>query len=189
MRIADAQWIPSTPHQTWDALTDPAVLQQCIPDCRHIDMRTPTEYSIGVHAKVMGLDTDYEGEVLLSDLKPPESCTLVFEGKGRVAGLVIGTAQIKLSPKHDGTRLAYTLRALAGGKLAELGEGSLHKSAAKSIDKFFTTFIDHMAKQPRLAAAPPPPKPGPRGLSNSRWSWAVLLLILGLFWAYYTFYK
>ena len=33
MRIADAQWIPSTQHQTWDALTDPRVLQKCIPGC------------------------------------------------------------------------------------------------------------------------------------------------------------
>lgn len=189
MRIADAQWIPSTQHQTWEALTDPAVLERCIPGCVAVVQRSPTEYGVTLRAKIAGLDTDYEGEILLSDVAPPNSCTLVFEGKGRAACLVIGTAQVNLSTKDQGTRVAYTVAGTTGGKLAECGEGLVLKAGEKIISKFFTAFIDYMAAQPRLAPPPPPPQPEPRGLSNSRWSWVLVLLVVAVFWSYHTLYK
>ncbi|WP_116520428.1 SRPBCC family protein [Achromobacter insuavis] len=189
MRIADAQWIPSTQHQTWDALTDPAVLQRCIPGCISVTQRSATEYAVTLRAKVAGIDTDYEGEILLSDVDPPNSCTLVFEGKGLAACLAIGTAQVNLSTKDEGTRVAYTLAGMTGGKLAECGEGLVLKAGEKIIDRFFTAFIDHMAAQPRIAPPPPPPAPEPRGLSNSRWSWALVVLVIAVFWSYHAFYK
>jgi carbon monoxide dehydrogenase subunit G len=189
MRIADAQWIPSTQHQTWDALTDPAVLQRCIPGCIAVDKRSDTEYAVTLRAKIAGLDTDNDGEILLSDVNAPDSCTLVFEGKGRAACLAIGTAQINLSTKDQGTRVAYTVAGMTGGKLAECGEGLVLKAGEKIIEKFFATFIDYMAAQPRLAPPPPPPEPEPRGLSNSRWSWIMVVLVIAVFWGYHTFYK
>lgn len=189
MRIVDAQWIPSTQHQTWGALTDPDVLQRCIPNCVEVIQRTPAEYTVTLRAKIAGLDTDYDGEILMSDVDPHNSCTLVFEGKGRAAGLVIGTAQINLSTKDEGTRVAYTVACMAGGKLAECGESLLLKTGDKIIQKFFASFIDHMAGQPRLAPPPPPPEPEPRGLSNSRWSWIMVVLVIAIFWGYHTFYK
>ncbi|KOF53909.1 carbon monoxide dehydrogenase [Achromobacter sp. DMS1] len=189
MRIADAQWIPSTQHQTWDALTDPAVLQRCIPGCVAVEKRSPTEYAVTLRAKVAGLDTDYDGEILLSDVDPPNSCTLVFEGKGKAACLAIGTAQVNLSAKDEGTRVAYTVAGMTGGKLAEYGEGVVLKAGEKIIEKFFAAFIDYMAAQPRLAPPPKPPEPPERGLANSRWSWVVVVLVVAIFWGYHAFYK
>ncbi|KAG0949754.1 hypothetical protein G6F31_013884 [Rhizopus arrhizus] len=61
------------------------------------------------------------------------------------------------------------------------GEGLLLKAGDKIIQKFFAAFIDHMAKQPRVAPPPPPPAPEPRGRSNSRWSWVLVLLVVA--WA------
>ena len=78
---------------------------------------------------------------------------------------------------------------MTGGKLAEYGEGMLLKAGDKIIQKFFATFIDYMAAQPRLAPPPPPPEPEPRGLSNSRWSWIMVVLVIAVFWGYHTFYK
>ncbi|AOB33110.1 carbon monoxide dehydrogenase [Bordetella sp. H567] len=188
MRISDAQWIPSTQHQTWEALTDCAVLRKCIPGCVDVQCKSPTEYAFTVRAKVAGLGADYEGEVLLSDVNPPHGCTLVFEGKGNAAGLAIGTAQVNLTPKDEGTRLSYTLAAMAGGKLAEFGEGTLLKAGEKIVQKFFAAFIDHMAAQPHLAPPPPPPPPEPHGLRNSRWSWAVVTVLILAFVGYHTFF-
>ncbi|MDZ5616519.1 carbon monoxide dehydrogenase subunit G [Achromobacter xylosoxidans] len=189
MRIADAQWIPSTQHQTWEALTDPSVLQRCIPGCVDVTLRSATEYAVTLRAKIAGLDTDYEGEILLSDVDAPNSCTLVFEGKGRAACLAIGTAQINLTTKDQGTRVAYTVAGMTGGKLAECGEGILMKAGEKIIARFFADFIDYMARQPRTDPPAAPPEPEPRGLSNSRWSWALVLLVIAVFGAYHMFYK
>jgi len=189
MRIADAQWIPSTPHQTWDALTDPAVLQKCLPGCIRVDQRSPTEYGLVIRTKVAGIEAEYEGEILLSDLNPPHGATLAFEGKGAAAGLAIGTAQVSLAEKEEGTRLSYTVAAMAGGKLAELGEGTILKAGGKIVEKFFTAFIEHMARQPRTAAPPPPPEPEERGLANSRWSWAVALAVVVVIVGYHALFR
>lgn len=189
MRIADAQWIPSPPHQTWGALTDPAVLQQCLPGCIRVERRSPTEYGVVIHAKVAGMETDYEGEILLSDLEPPHSATLAFEGKGQAAGLAIGTAQLTLSPRDEGTRLSYTVAAMAGGKLAEVGEAALLKAGNKIVDKFFSAFFDYMSRQPRTAPPPPPPEPEAPGLANSRWSWLVALGVVAVIVGYHMLYR
>lgn len=182
MRIADAQWIPSSQHQTWDALMDPAVLQKCLPGCIKIEQRSPTEYALSLHANVGGVEAGYEGEVLLSELKPPHSFALAFEGKSSATSLAIGTAQINLSDKDDGTRLAYTVAAMAGGSLGKVGEPILMKAGGKLVERFFAAFIDHMSKVPRTAP-PAPITPPERGLASSRWSWlavaAVVIVIVG----------
>ena len=133
MRISDCEWIPATRHQTWDALTDPAVLQKCIPGCVHITQASPTEYHVTLHTNVGGMKAAYEGEILLSDVNVPDSCTFAFEGKGAAAGLVIGTAQVNLADKEEGTRLSYTVAAMAGGQLAALGDKVITGAAEKII--------------------------------------------------------
>jgi len=182
MRIADAQWIPSTQHQTWDALMDPDVLQKCLPGCVKVERRSPTEYALSLHATVGGVEASYEGEILLSELRSPHSCSLAFEGKSQTACLAIGTAQITLSDKDDGTRLAYTVAAMAGGSLSKVGEPILLKAGGKLVEKFFAAFIDHMSKVPRVAPPPEPVVPE-TGLASSRWSWlavaAVVVVIVG----------
>lgn len=188
MRISDAQWIPSTQHQTWEALTTCSVLRECIPGCVEVECKSPTEYAFTVRVKVAGLGADYDGEVLLSDVNAPHGCTLVFEGKGAAAGLAIGTAQINLVPKDEGTRLSYTVAAMAGGKLGEVGEGTLLKVAEKIVEKFFASFIDYMARQPRIEPPAPVPPPEPRSLRNSSWSWAAVMVVLLIFVGYHAFF-
>lgn len=174
MRLSDAQWIPATQHQTWDALNDPAVLQKCIPGCTQVERLSDGEYLVTVHSKLGGIDCSYQGELLVADVDAPNGCTLAFEGKGHAAGLVIGTAQIRLSPKDKGTRVAYTVAAQVGGKLGEVGERGIRSAADKIIEAFFTAFTDHACQLPRVEP-PPAPAERPRGLSASNWSWAAVL--------------
>jgi len=187
MRIADAQWIPATVHQTWEALHDPGVLQRCIPGCMRVERLSPSEYAFTVRSRVGGLEADYEGEILLSDVDAPHACTLAFEGKGRAAGLAIGTAQVNLSDKDNGTRVAYTVAGQVGGKLAEIGEPAVLKAAEKLVERFFAAFTDHAGSLPRLPPPPPPPAPPEKGLCHSRWSWAVVAAVILVLVAYHTF--
>lgn len=189
MRIADAQWIPSTPHQTWDALMDPAVLQKCLPGCVNVERRSPTEYALCLQSRVGGITARYEGEVLLSELSPPYRCSLAFEGKSETASLAIGTAQIQLSEKDDGTRLAYTVAAMVGGTLATVAEPMLLKAGNKVVSQFFAAFVDHMAQLPRTLPPPAPPGPPARGLAASRWSWAVVIAVVIVIVGYHALFK
>lgn len=189
MRIADAQWIPSTPHQTWDALIDPQVLQKCLPGCVEVRQLSPTEYALTLRTKVGGLEHDYRGEILLSDVEPGRGAMLAFEGMDAAAGLAIGTAQLTLADKENGTRLSYTVAGMAGGKLAELGEAVILKAGQKILDKFFSAFIEHMSRQPRTAPPPPPPEPEAAGMANSSWSWAVAALVVVALVGYHLLYQ
>jgi carbon monoxide dehydrogenase subunit G len=188
MRISDAQWLPCAPQQTWDALNDPEILRKCIPGCVQIDRRSDTEYWVTLHSKVAGIDANYEGELLLSDVDAPNSCTLAFEGKGNAAGLAIGTAQINMTPSNEGTRVSYTVAAMAGGKLGELPSSVLLKAGEKIIEKFFTTFMSHACSLPHLAPVPPP-APKLTGIRNHPvWSWAIAAGVILVLTGYHHFF-
>ena len=82
----------------------------------------------------------FKGQVTLQDLNPPESYTLVGEGKGGVAGFAKGSAAVTLTPVEDGTRLDYEVHAQVGGKLAQLGSRIIGGFARKMADAFFENF-------------------------------------------------
>jgi len=58
--------------------------------------------------------------ILLFDVEPPRAYTLVFEGQGGVAGFAKGQASVKLTPEDGATRLGYSVKAMIGGKLAQV---------------------------------------------------------------------
>ena len=188
MRIADAQWIPSTPHQTWDALQDPDVLQKCLPGCIKVERRTPTEYELVVRAKVAGLETDYQGEILLSDLDPPHSCTVAFEGR---AGQRPGYRYRPGQPEPQGRRDAPELYGGGHGRRQAGRAGRIDHHEGRQQDRGEVLRRVHRpyGRPARLAPPPPPPEPEPRGLTNSRWSWAVALCVVLVILGYHTFFK
>ncbi len=187
MRIADAQWIPASPQQVWDALNDPAVLQHCIPGCARVERISASEFAVTVQSKLAGLTASYNGELLIADVDAPHSCTLAFEGKGDTAGLVIGTAQVNLTPKDKGTRVAYTVAAQVGGQLCQVGDKACRGGAERIIEAFFTALTDHACRLPHVA---PPPEPEPeRGVLATNWSWAAVLGVVGVLASYHFFLK
>lgn len=188
MRISESEWIAASRHQTWDALTDPEVLQRCIPGCVQVSRTSPTEYHVTLHTRVAGIDASYEGEILMSDVDAPSSCTLAFEGKGAAAGLAIGTAQVSLADKEEGTRVTYTLAAMAGGKLAECGDRALRAAAEKIIAKFMASFSEHMARV-APAAYVPPAEPETASSRHPLLSWTIPILIIVALTGYHTFFK
>jgi carbon monoxide dehydrogenase subunit G len=50
--MKDSQRIPASKEQVWVALNDPAILKQCIPGSRSLDMSSPAEMTAIVVLKV-----------------------------------------------------------------------------------------------------------------------------------------
>jgi hypothetical protein len=88
----------------------------------------------------------FRGRMLLSDINPPHSYTIAFEGQGGVAGFAKGSAQVSLAPDGHGTRLAYKAKANVGGKLAQIGSRLVDAAASKVAGDFFQAFNDKMAE-------------------------------------------
>lgn len=141
MEMTGEQLIALPQQATWDALNDTAVLMDCIPGCDSIEKQSDSEYLLTMTAKVGPVSAKFKGRMTLSEMNPPDSYTLQFEGQGGVAGFAKGEAQVRLVPDEaGGTRLSYGVKASIGGKLAQVGARLIDGVARKMAEQFFTAF-------------------------------------------------
>lgn len=145
--------------KVWAALNDADVLRRCIPGCQELEKKSETEMSASVVAKIGPVKATFKGEVTLENLNPPESYTIVGEGKGGVAGFAKGAADVNLAEEGEETVLTYTVKAQVGGKLAQLGSRLIVSTSRKMADEFFGNFKEvveggESGEAPAAPAAP-----------------------------------
>lgn len=134
----------------WAGLNDPALLVECIPGCEKIEPDGENAYRVVMSARIGPVAAKFNGRIRLSDLDPPRSYTLSFEGQGGAAGFAKGDAKVALVPALDtaATTLSYTVKAQVGGKIAQIGSRLIDGAAAKIADDFFTRFSERVAPPP-----------------------------------------
>ena len=152
MEMKGEQLIAASQADTWAALNDPEILKACIPGCESIDRVTDSEYTVQMTARVGPVAAKFKGKLTLSDLKPPQSYSIAFEGQGGVAGFGKGGAQVQLAPEGEATRLSYQVKASVGGKLAQIGSRLVDAAARKLAYDFFTAFNEKVASLHRAPA-------------------------------------
>ena len=145
MEMTGEQLIPASQQQTWDALNDPAMLKQCVPGCESIEATGENEYQVLMVARVGPVSAKFKGKLTLSDIQPPNSYAIAFEGQGGAAGFAKGGAQVRLAPEGESTRLSYAAKANVGGKLAQIGSRLVDAAARKVADDFFRNFNEKVA--------------------------------------------
>ncbi len=169
--------IPAPRQKVWEALNDPAILQQAIPGCESLEKTSDTELKAQVRMRVGPVSAKFGGKVTLSDFDPPNSYRISGEGQGGAAGFAKGGAVVKLADDGSGTVLTYTADAQVGGKIAQVGARLIEGTAKKLADEFFGKFAELVggpaepAPQSAGAAATPvtapPSAPGPASPSSS----------------------
>ena len=140
MEMSGEQHISLPQQRVWEALNDPAILKACIPGCESIDRVSDNEYKVAMTAAVGPVKAKFNGKLVLSDIDPPKSYSLTFEGSGGAAGFGKGSAQVSLAPESGGTWLTYKAQASVGGKLAQIGSRLIDGVAKKMADDFFIRF-------------------------------------------------
>lgn len=146
MEMTGEQLIPASQTATWSALNDPEFLKACLPGCETIDRVSEGEYAVLMTARVGPVAAKFRGRLLVSDLDPPNSYSLAFEGQGGVAGFAKGTARVRLEPRGEaGTLLSYHASANVGGKLAQVGSRLVDAAAHKVAGDFFAAFNERMS--------------------------------------------
>ncbi len=164
MEMTGEQLIALPQAEVWRALNDPEVLKACIPGCEAIDKTSENEYRVAMTAAVGPVKAKFNGKLVLSDLQPPSSYSISFEGSGGAAGFGKGGAHVSLKPEGSGTRLSYTAKASVGGKLAQVGSRLIDGVAKKMADDFFTAFNRKVAGQTPEAR---PAQPASRNAAES----------------------
>lgn len=186
-----------TQQQAWDALNDPEVLKACIPGCDKVEATGENQYAIGMAVKVGPVAARFNGKIQLTDVQPPDSYTLAFEGQGGPAGFGKGSARVMLATPADGGAgcdLNYTAQAQVGGRIAQVGQRLVDGVARSMAEDFFRRFDEEMQRRhpavvaPEVSEVPEAAAPAPvadqkrRGGGIPWWVWVIAagLVLLAL---------
>jgi hypothetical protein len=161
MELKGQELIPEPVEKVWDGLNDPSVLKACISGCEEITLVAENEYKVVLLAVVGPVKARFNGKLFLSEVSPPTSYSLLFEGTGGAAGFAKGGAHVTLSRQGGATILDYTAKANIGGKIAQVGSRLIDGVARKIAAEFFTRFseivsapaLDSVAADPAVPAS------------------------------------
>ncbi|MFT3664920.1 SRPBCC family protein [Piscinibacter sp.] len=186
MELTGERLIAAPIATVWAGLNDPEVLKACINGCESLERTGDDAFAALVAVRVGPVSAKFKGTLKTSDVKPPTSYTIAFDGQGGVAGFGKGSADVRLAPEGGGTRLSYQARAQVGGKMAQVGSRLIDAAAAKIAEDFFSAFEARLAPPPPAAepsAAAPQAAPAPAaGGGNTLWWIAGALVLAVLAW-------
>jgi uncharacterized protein len=167
MNLTGQQTLPASQAQAWAALNDTAMLQAAVPGCEAITPAGDGAFDVAMAVAIGPVKAKFKGRLMLSDLKPPSSYQIAFEGSGGAAGHGKGQAQVRLEALGPAsTLLHYTVVASVGGKLAQIGSRLVDAAAQKLAADFFARFEAALAERHPPAVAPPPPAPRKKPLEK-----------------------
>lgn len=180
MEIQASRRLAVTQQQAWDALNNPEVLKACVPGCDRLALIEESKYAVGMALKIGPVSAKFAGKIVLSDINPPHSYTLGFDGQGGVAGFGKGTAKVQLQPQlAGGCELNYSVQAQVGGKVAQLGQRLIDGAAKSMAEDFFKRFDQEMqrihpaqyAAKAQAVDTPSASAASPLGLNLPVWIW------------------
>ncbi len=154
--------------QAWEALNDPQTLRQCLAGCEKFEDAGDGSYAVTMSVKIGPVSAKFNGRVTLSDVQPPKSYTIAFEGQGGVAGFGKGQAKVDLTAVDEcHCDLQYEVQAQVGGKIAQLGQRLIDGAAKSMAEDFFARFEALM--QQRHPSQQPEDEGGAEELDTRSW--------------------
>lgn len=148
MEMSGEVRIEATVDEVWAALNDAEILKACIPGCQELEKVSDTQMTAKVVLKIGPVKAKFGGEVTLENLNPPNSYSIVGEGKGGIAGFAKGGADVSLEQDGDETLLRYEAKAQVGGKIAQLGSRLIDSTSKKLANQFFDNFRNALTEEP-----------------------------------------
>lgn len=146
MEMTGEQLVPLPHEETWRALNDTQVLKECVPGCEALEKISDTQYQLTMTSRIGPVSARFKGLMTLENVDAPRGYTMVFEGQGGVAGFAKGQAVVSLVAEGEATRLSYSVKAMVGGKLAQLGARLIDGVARKLANDFFKSFNARASK-------------------------------------------
>jgi len=148
VEMTGQQLVPLPQQATWEALNDTQVLKECVPGCETLEKISDNQYELTMTSRIGPVSAKFKGVMTLQDVDAPNGYTMVFEGQGGVAGFAKGQATVTLEPEGEATRLSYAVKAMVGGKIAQLGARLIDGVARKLADQFFKCFNERASNPP-----------------------------------------
>jgi carbon monoxide dehydrogenase subunit G len=153
MKLDGTHTIQAPRERIFAALTDPAILQKCIPGCQELIKDGDNHYNAKLAAGVGSIKSVFNASVTLADLAAPSHYKLIVEGKGQ-PGFVKGSGDFDLAEQDGATEIKYSGEVQAGGLIASVGQRMLQGAAKMMASRFFKSLESETANSP--ASEPEP---------------------------------
>lgn len=156
MKIAGTHEIQAPREVVYQALTDPQILQRCIPGCESLEKTADNSYVATMKAGVGSVKGTFKGNVRLEDMQAPIHYRMIVDGKG-APGFVKGTGIFNLEERNGGTAIAYEGEMKVGGVIAGVGQRMIEAAAKMLAAHFFRTLEDEIGRGDSWRPASTPP--------------------------------
>jgi carbon monoxide dehydrogenase subunit G len=143
MKLSATYRLPGPPERVFGALTNPDVLCRCIEGCESLVAAGDAAYEARLRIGLGSIKGTYSGLARLADLEPPNSYTLVVEGRG-AAGWARGSARMRLSPEGSETILTCDADGQVGGQVAAVGSRLIDAAGRRLADRFFQSLAKEL---------------------------------------------
>jgi carbon monoxide dehydrogenase subunit G len=155
MKIEGTHQLQAPRERVYECLTDPQVLQRCIPGCERLEKTGENTYSATIRTGVGTIKGVFTGTVRLEDMRPPEHYRIVVDGRG-TPGFMKGTGVLDLEAQGEITVIKYTGDLQVGGTIASVGQRMIQGTAKMMATQFFLA----LAAEAKTEVGEPPPSHG-----------------------------
>ena len=137
MKLEGTHQLEATRERVYQLLTDPQVLQRCIPGCESLEKTGDDTFATTMRAGVGSIKGIFSGNVRLEDMRPPEHYRIVVDGKG-TPGFMKGSGDLDLLETDGATVIRYVGEMQVGGTIASVGQRMIQGTAKMMASQFFT---------------------------------------------------
>lgn len=122
--------------QVFNAIINPAVLQNCIPGCNSVEILDPTRIKANITTPLPGLKGPYGVVINMAQRQDPNLLVLEVKRRG-TGGAVNATSQITIQDEADGALLTYDAQADLEGPIAIANNPIGQNITKNSLKSFF----------------------------------------------------
>ncbi|MCS7263380.1 MAG: carbon monoxide dehydrogenase subunit G [Armatimonadetes bacterium] len=133
--------------KVWQALIDPQVVAQCIPNCEKMEAQSDDTYIATLAVGIGSVKGRFTATIQLTDKEFPERYRLIVEAQSPV-GFVKGDGFIALQPTDNGqTQVSIDGEVQVGGTIASVGSRLIQATANMMLNRFFEAMKKHIGQE------------------------------------------
>ncbi|HET9837829.1 MAG TPA: carbon monoxide dehydrogenase subunit G [Candidatus Angelobacter sp.] len=152
MKIDGTHKIDAPREQIFDLLTNPLLLQKCIPGCEKMDNTAENQYAARLSVGVGPIKGVFNATVNLTELRRPDHYALTMEGKGQ-AGFVKGSGVLDFADDGGATMVHFTGDVNVGGLIASVGQRMIQSVGKMMAERFFVALENEAKAQQKASQA------------------------------------
>jgi uncharacterized protein len=130
----------------WEVMNETEALKKATPGCKELVEVEEGVFEASLEMGVAAIKGHYDGEIVLSNKKPPQQMTLKIKAEG-TAGIVEAIADLNFIESSEGTIIEYKGEGNVSGLIAGVGQRMLTGIAKMILGQFFKA----IAKEVKVA--------------------------------------